>query len=110
MKKTFTLLELETNTGITDRGYEPGILDRDDVQDTDIYKELVEDCGGSKYINVSLKAYSYGEGDGEPEPCDYDDIYTIEQDENFCDRPDVTLLSSESYSILHPDQAQGMSM
>lgn len=110
MKKTFTLIELETNTGIKDSAFERGVLDRDDVPDTDLYKELLEDCGGTQHINISLKAYAYGEGDGEPEPCDYDDIYQIEEDRNFLSRSDVSLISSDSYAIQSPDQVQGQSM
>lgn len=51
MSKIFSVVELETNTGISDSRLMGGIPDREDVEGSDLYQELVEDCGGS---NISM--------------------------------------------------------
>ena len=52
MSKVFSLVGLETNTGIRDAGIMSGIPEVEDIQNSDLYKELVEDCGCSDYITT----------------------------------------------------------
>lgn len=62
MSKIFSLVELEANTGITYSGYMSGMSDREDVENSDLYQELLEDCGGTESIKVTVNSYTYGEG------------------------------------------------
>jgi hypothetical protein len=57
MSKVFSIIGLETNTGIRDIGIIGGIPEVEDIQNSQIYKELVEDCGGSEYISVVVKSF-----------------------------------------------------
>jgi len=65
MSKVFSIIGLETNTGISAVGLMSGIPDSEDVQKSQLYKELVEDCGESEYITATVKSYYYGEGQPE---------------------------------------------
>ncbi len=51
-----SLVELTTNTGIYDCGILNGVPSVDDVKASKLYKELIEDCGCSKFILVSVKS------------------------------------------------------
>jgi hypothetical protein len=42
MSKIFSVVELETNTGVSDSGLMGGIPDREDVESSDLFLELVE--------------------------------------------------------------------
>lgn len=53
MIKIFSIIGLETNTGIGDVGLMSGIPEVEDIQKSQLYKELVEDCGESEFITVS---------------------------------------------------------
>lgn len=48
MSKVFSIIGLETNTGIQDVGLMSGIPEAEDIQKSQLYKELVEDCGESE--------------------------------------------------------------
>jgi hypothetical protein len=65
LSKVFSLVGLETNTGIRDAGIMSGVPEVEDIQNSDLYKELVEDCGCSDYITVIVKSYRWGEGEPE---------------------------------------------
>lgn len=52
----FSVVVLSTNTGISDYDLMNGIPNVDDIKHSILYKELLEDCGGSKYILVSVKS------------------------------------------------------
>lgn len=43
MSKVFSIIGLETNTGIRDVGFMSGIPKVEDIQKSQLYKELVED-------------------------------------------------------------------
>ena len=47
MSKIFSLIGLETNTGIRDVAIMGGIPEVEDIQRSQTYQELVEDCGCS---------------------------------------------------------------
>lgn len=66
MCKIFSLVELETDTGISESGYMGGIPDREDVENSDLYQELLEECGGIESIEITVNSYTYGEGESEP--------------------------------------------
>lgn len=88
MSKIFSLVELETNTGITDSGYMGGIPDREDIENSDNYQELLEDCGSTESIQVTVNSYTYGEG--ESEPADEKDLEYIRSQKDFTERDEVT--------------------
>ncbi|MBY6757991.1 hypothetical protein EXN65_02390 [Clostridium botulinum] len=44
----------------------------EDIQNSHLYKELVEDCGSSECIELIVKSYFYGEGN--PEPADMENL------------------------------------
>ena len=102
ISKIFSLVELETNTGIGDSGYLSGIPDRDDIESSDLYQELVEDCGDSKYMEVTVSSYQYGEGESENASAEDSEIIATQED--FTQRDDVEHLQTSEYTILHPEQ------
>lgn len=104
MSKIFSVVELETDTGISDSGLMGGIPDREDVESSDLYQELLGDCGGSEYIDVRITSYSYG--DGESEPADEEELEWIKSQPDFSDSDAVTPLQDSSFTILHPEQGQ----
>ena len=52
----FSIVKLTTNTGISDQDVMIGIPNVDDVKRSKLYRELIEDCGCSKYILVTVKS------------------------------------------------------
>ncbi len=104
MSKVFSLIEFETNTGISDSGLMGGIPDREDVESFDLYQELLEDCGSSDYIDVKITSYSCGEG--ESEPASDEDLEWIKSQPDFINSDEVTALQYSGFTILHPDQGQ----
>jgi len=106
MSKIFSFVEIETNTGISDRGYMGGIPDREDMESSDLYQELMEDCGDTESIQVTVNSYTYGEG--ESEPADDKDLEYIRSQKDFTERDEVDWLQSDSFTI-YPEQTQGMS-
>lgn len=62
MSKIFSIIGLQTNTGIRDAGVMSGITEVEDIQRSNLYKELFEDCGASEYIAVIVKSFRYGHG------------------------------------------------
>lgn len=87
MSKNFSFVELETNTGISDSGYIGGIPDREDVKSSDLYQELLENCGGTESIQVTVNSCTYGEG--ESEHADEGDLEYIRSQKDFTDRDEV---------------------
>lgn len=104
MSKIFSVVELETNTGIHDSGLMGGIPDREDVESSDLYQELVEDCGDSEYINVTVNSYIYG--NGESENANDEDLEWIKSQPDFVNSGKVIPLQDARFTILHPDQGQ----
>jgi len=56
LSKVFSLVGLETNTGIRDAGIMSGVPEVEDIQNSTLYRELVEDCGCSETIMVIIKS------------------------------------------------------
>jgi hypothetical protein len=108
MSKVFSIIGLETNTGIQDVGLMGGIPEAEDIQKSQLYKELIEDCGGSEYIMVSVKSYRYGEG--EPEEAMAEDLDWLKAHPGFLLSEEVTHLQTKSLAILYPDQGMQMNM
>jgi hypothetical protein len=108
MSKVFSIIGLETNTGIQDVGLMGGIPEAEDIQKSQLYKELVEDCGGAEYIMVSVKSYRYGEG--EPEDVMAGDLDWLKAHPDFLLSEAVTHLQTKSLAILYPDQGMQMNM
>ena len=52
----FSIVKLTTNTGISDWDLMIGTPNVDDVKRSKMYKELIEDCGGSKFILVTVRS------------------------------------------------------
>ena len=104
MSKIFSIVELETSTGISDSGLMGGIPDREDIESSDLYQELLEDCGSSDYIEVKIASYSYG--DGESEPASEEDMEWIKSQPDFTESDAVTPLQDTEFTILCPDQGQ----
>lgn len=108
MSKVFSIIGLETNTGIRDVGLMSGIPKVEDIQKSQLYKELVEDCGGSEFITVAVKSYRYG--DGEPEDATAEDLDWLKSHPEFLKSEAVTHLQTNSFAILYPDQGMQMNM
>lgn len=62
MSYVFSKVSLKTNTNIADSGFMSGMPDCDEVMKSDLYRELLEDCGGSKYIRITIDSFEYGDG------------------------------------------------
>lgn len=108
MSKTFSLVSLQTNTGICDAGLMSGIPEVEDVQDSRLYKELVEDCGYSSYIEATVKSYCYGEG--ESQEATAEDLERIKSHPEFLDSKEVTCIKTNNFALLHPDQGRQLNM
>ncbi|WP_425803303.1 hypothetical protein ACHOLT_17615 [Desulfitobacterium sp. Sab5] len=108
MSKVFSIIGLETNTGIRDVGLMSGIPEVEDIQKSQLYKELVEDCGESEFITVAVKSFRYGEG--EPEDATAEDINWLKAHPIFLKSEAVTHLQTASFAILYPDQGMQMNM
>lgn len=108
MSKVFSIIGLETNTGISAVGLMSGSPDTEDVQKSQRYKELVEDCGESEYITATVKSYYYGEG--QPEDATAEDLNWLKANHEFLLTDAVTHLQTKSFAILYPDQGMQMKM
>jgi hypothetical protein len=108
MSKVFSIIGLQTNTGIRDIGLMSGIPEVEDIQKFQLYKELVEDCGESEYITVAVKSFRYG--DGEPENATAEDLNWLKSHPEFLKSDAVTHLQTASFAILYPDQGMQMNM
>ncbi|ACV62337.1 hypothetical protein Dtox_1473 [Desulfofarcimen acetoxidans DSM 771] len=108
MSKVFSIIGLETNTGIRDIGLMSGIPEVEDIQKSQLYKELVEDCGESEFITVAVKSFSYGEG--EPEDAMAEDLDWLKSHPEFLKSEAVTHLKTNNFAILYPDQGMQMNM
>ncbi|WP_041272709.1 hypothetical protein [Desulfitobacterium hafniense] len=108
MSKLFSVVRLETSTGVRDIETVSGIPEAEEIQDSRLYKELVEDCGSSDYITVNLKSYLYGEG--EPEKISGADLDWIKNNPGFVNSEDVTCINASQYTILYPDQGMQLTM
>ncbi|MHB8076917.1 hypothetical protein [Desulfosporosinus fructosivorans] len=104
MSKIFSVVELEANTGIQENRLMGGIPDREGVESSDFYQELMEDCGDSKYVSIKVASYSYG--DGESENASEEDLNWIKSQPNFINSDEVTPLQDADFIILYPDQGQ----
>ncbi len=58
-----SIVELKTNTGIYDCGILSGIPNVDNVKASKLYQELIEDCGCTKYVLVSVKSVTIAKQD-----------------------------------------------
>lgn len=108
MSKVFSVIGLETNTGIREVGLMSGIPETQDIQNSQLYKDLVEDCGGSEYITALVKSYCYGEGG--PEDTTAEDLDWLKSHPEFLKSEAVTHLQTNSFAILYPDQGMQMNM
>lgn len=108
MSKVFSIIGLETNTGIRDVGLMSGIPEVEDIQKSRLYKELVEDCGESEFITVEAKSFHYGEG--EPEDATANDLNWLKAHPEFLKSEAVTHLQTASFAILYTDQGMQMNM
>lgn len=108
MSKLFSVVGLETSTGIRDIEIMSGIPEAEEIQNSRLYKELIEDCGSSDYITVNLKSYRYGEG--EPERSSSADLDWIKNNPAFANSKDVSCIHSSRYSILYPDLGMQLTM
>lgn len=108
MSKIFSVIGLETNTGIRDVGLMSGVPEVEDIQNSQLYKELVEDCGGSEYIIVAVKSFRYGEG--EPQDATVEDLQWLKSHPEFLKSNAVTNLQTAKFTILYPDQGMQMNM
>lgn len=108
MSKVFSIIGLETNTGISDVGLMSGIPEVEDIQKSQLYKELVEDCGESEFITVAVKSFRYGEG--EPEAATGEELDWLKSHPEFLKSEAVTHLQTASFAILYPDQGMQMNM
>lgn len=108
MGKVFSLVELETSTGIHDAGIISGIPEVEDIKNSMLYRELLEDCGRSDYITVIVKSYRWG--GGEPEYAAVEDLEWIRNHPELEGNKDVTCIQTSRYTILYPDQGMQLNM
>lgn len=108
MSKLFSIIGLETNTGIRDIGIMGGIPEVEDIKNLRTYKELVEDCGDSEYISVVVQPFQYGEGS--PEPANNQDLTWIYSHDEIFENGEAVRLQATRITILHPDQGMQMDM
>jgi hypothetical protein len=108
MSKVFSIIGLETNTGIRDVGLMGGIPEVEDIQKSQLYNELVEDCGESEFITAAVKSFRYG--DGEPEDATAEDLNWLKSHPEFLKSDAVTHQQTNSFAILYPDQGMQMNM
>ena len=85
-----------------------GIPEVEDIQNSQLYKELVDDCGGSEYIAVVVKSFRYGEG--QPEDAAVEDLKWLKSHPEFLKSKAVTLLQTTNFAILYPDQGMQFHM
>lgn len=104
MSKIFSVVELETSTGISDSGLMGGIPDHEDVENSALYQKLVEDCGSSEYVNITVNSYIYGEG--ESENANDEDLKWIKSQEDFINSDEATPIQNTNFTILYPNQGQ----
>lgn len=108
MSKVFSIIGLETNTGIRDVGLMSGIPEVEDIQKSQLYKDLVEDCGESEFITIAVKSFRYGEG--KTEDVTAEDFNWLKAHPEFLKSEEVTHLQTNSFAILYPDQGMQMNM
>jgi hypothetical protein len=108
MSKLFSIISLETNTGIQDIGIMDGIPEVEDIQNLQTYKELLEDCGGSKYISMVVQPFCYGEG--APESVSNQDLTWIRSHSEILENGEAVRLPPTHLTIIHPDQGMQMNM
>ncbi len=101
MSKIFSLIGLETNTGIRDIRIISGIPELEDIQNSQVYKELVEDCGGSAYIGVIVKSFRYGHGP--PKPAKAAELSFISIHPKIIETSEVNELQTIRFAIVYPD-------
>lgn len=102
----FSIIGLETNTGISAVGLMSGIPAAEDVQKSQLYK--VEDYGESEYITATVKSYYYNEG--KPEDATAEDLNWLKANHEFLLSEAVMHLQTKSFAILYPDQGMQMNM
>lgn len=108
MSKIFSIIGLETNTGIRDAGVMSGIPEVEDIQRSNLYKELLEDCGASEYIAVIVKSFRYGHGP--PEPAGAEDLSWIALHREMIETGEAVELQTSRFAILYPDQGMQLNM
>jgi hypothetical protein len=108
MSKIFSLIGLETNTGIRDVAIMGGIPKVEDIQNSRTYQELVEDCGSSEYISVVVQSFQYG--NGPPEPAVMEDLQWIGAHHEIIENGEAVKLQTARFAILYPDQGMQMNM
>jgi len=100
MSKVFSFIGLETNTGIRDVGLMSGIPEVEDIQKSQLYRELVEDCGESEFITVAVKSFRYG--DGVTENATAEDLNWLKSHPEFLKRCCLTFRRlGRRYDALH---------
>lgn len=108
MSKVFSIIGLETNTGIRDIGFMSGIPEAEDIQKSQLYQELIEDCEESEYIMVNIKSFRYG--DGELQEATPEDLNWLKSHPEFLKSKSVTPLQGTSFAFVYPDQEMQMNM
>lgn len=106
MSKVFSIIGLETDTGIRDVGFMSGIPEVEDIQKSQLYRELVEDCGKADYIKVAVKSFRYGEG--EMEDATAQDLDWLRSHPEFLKSDAITHLQTLSFAVLHPDHGMNI--
>ncbi|WRS26394.1 hypothetical protein U6B65_08505 [Oscillospiraceae bacterium MB08-C2-2] len=101
-EQNFSILGLETNTGIPSAGIMSGIPEVKDIQRSNLYKELRWDCGASEYIAVIVKSFRYGHGP--PEPAYAEDLSWIALRRELIETGEAVELQTSRLVILYPGQ------
>lgn len=108
MSKIFSIIGLETNTGIRDAGIMSGIPEVEDIQRSNLYTELPRDCGASEYIAVIVKSFRYGHGP--PEPAGAEDLSWIALHRELIETGEALELQTSRLAIIYPGQGMQLNM
>lgn len=108
MSKIFSVIGLETITGIRDAEIMSGILEVEDIQRSNLYKELLQDCGASEYIAMIVKSFQYGHGP--PKPAGAEDLSWIALHREMIETGEVVELQTSRLVILYPGQGMQLNM
>ena len=103
MSKIFSISGRETNRGRREEGEMRGRKEVEEIQRSNLYKELPRDWGASEYIAVIVKSFRYGHGP--PEPAGAEDLSWIVLHREMIETGEAVELQTSPLSILYPDQS-----
>jgi hypothetical protein len=111
MSKMFSFIELTADNDVTAEDFVCGNpLDTDDMENVDVFINLLETHPEIETVRVDSKTYLWGEG--ESDIADDSELEQIRVDEDFTKRDDVDLIYTHSFTAWNQnhEQAQKLEM